>query len=203
MSMPSSRALVATTARTSPLRSPASMVRRFTGQIAAAIAADASRATDEVDRRLLAWRSADPFAQVREQQLGNQTRAAEDDGLRAAEHAACGQLLRGQRAALAQPAFRVVDGRVVEDDVLLAAGRAVLVDERDRRFQISAFGQFGRVGDGGAGADELGLAAVERRRCVAAAAGRWRRGCQRRRDRCAVRPAPQSAVAQKKASQLV
>ena len=99
------------------------------------------------------------LAQVGEQQFGGQPRAAEDDALHVAAHSARANCLCLEDGAAAQAKLQVINGRVVEDDLLLAARRAVagnavhlLLEQR--------LGQLAWVGNRGAGANELRLAAI-------------------------------------------
>ena len=69
-------------------------------------------------------------------------------------------MLPGEERRAADAELLVDDRRVDDEDVLATGWRAVVVDELDGRLQ-HALGQLARVGDGGAGADENGVGAVE------------------------------------------
>ncbi len=88
------------------------------------------------------------FPQVRQQYFHRQPSAGEDDRLHAGVDQVGGDALGFQQAGAAQAQLGIYQWRVVEDDVTLALGRAVSVDQCDRRLD-QPFGQSGRVGDGG------------------------------------------------------
>ena len=123
----------------------------FGGEIAAAVAAEFVRVATGV---------AHGIAQIGEQQFGAQPRTGEKDGLHVVVEQAFADFLRFQQAAAPQAQFGIDEGRVVEEEVLFAGGRAIFVDEGDGRFD-QAVGVFGGVGDGGRGEDEVGISAVE------------------------------------------
>ena len=73
----------------------------------------------------------------------------------------CGRKSLGlQQAGAAQAQLTVDDRRVVEDEVALALGGAVMVDQRDRRLD-QPLGQLLRVCQRRRGAKEVRVAAVE------------------------------------------
>ena len=117
MSMPSSSALVETTARTPPSRSPFSISRRLQRQVAAAVAADPLRRRPAPLEVVL---------QIRRQDLGGQAALREHDELQVSL-----QELRRDAARLAQiraadAELMVHDRRIDEHEELLAARRAAL-----------------------------------------------------------------------------
>ncbi len=90
------------------------------------------------------------IAQIAQQQFHRLAGAGEDDGLHVVGQEGEGHVLGRQHTAGPQPQRRVDDGRVVEDEILAAAWRAVfrLADKSERLFDQS-FGVLPRVGDGG------------------------------------------------------
>ena len=147
-------------------------------QIAAAVSADALRC---------AGRSFEIVLQVRRQDFGGQPALREHDELEVPL-----QELRGDPPRFAQirppdAELMVDDGRVDEDEELLAARRAASVDELEGLLSVSR------------SASSRGLAIVADEqmkdrdstrsagRCAAAGAARCTDGCQRRRDRRAAR----------------
>ena len=125
--------------------------------------------------------------QVARQDLGDEPALREDDDLQAAVAGT-----RARRAASrcdvrpADAELPVDDRRVHEDEELLAARRAALVDELERPLG-QPLGQLARVGDRRRRADERRVASRSAGRCGAAAAARWPGGCRRRRGRRAAR----------------
>ena len=87
------------------------------GQVAAAIAGDGERLAALVN---------DVVAQVGQQQFHRLPGAGKNDGLDVRGEEGAGSIPRGQNGATAQPQRLVDDGRVVEDELLFAAGCAVL-----------------------------------------------------------------------------
>ena len=88
--------------------------------------------------------------------------AAKKDGLHPGREKRNGRILRRQNRTAAQSQFGIDDGRVVENELLCAAGRAViaLIDQSERLFNQS-LSVFLRVCYGGRAANELGLAAIK------------------------------------------
>ena len=142
MSMPSSSALVDTTARTTPSRSPFSISRRRLRQIAAAISADC------LARRLHRSGTAclEIVLQVGRQDLGRQTALGEHDQLQIALQELRGHPSRLGKVRPPDAELMVDDRRVDEDEELLAARRAAPVDELEGLLG-EPFGQLARIGD--------------------------------------------------------
>ena len=96
---------------------------------------------------------------VGEQQFGRQTRTAKDDRLQTCADAASSQLCRLQRGCPPNPFFCVDQGWVEQENMLLPARRAGALDQPHRAFD-QLCSQLGWIGDGGAGAEKTGIAAV-------------------------------------------
>ena len=120
-------------------------------QVAAAVAADEALF---LDRRL------DVLFEVGQQDLGDEAAAGEDDRLEAVLEEDRGDAPRLVDVGPADAERGVDDRRRVEDEILAAARRAVVVDERDRRLD-HLLGHLGRVGDRRRAEDELRVGAVE------------------------------------------
>jgi len=98
--------------------------------------------------------------QIRDQDLGGQAVVGEDESLQAIFEELQGDALRFLQVAAADAKRAVHVGRVVEDEILLARGRAIARDQLER-LASQRFCQLARIGDGGGGANELRLRPVE------------------------------------------
>ena len=151
MSMPSSSALVATTARISPSRRLALDLAAFARQIAAAIAAHGFAGDGTAVAGVL---------QIGDQHLGGQPVVGEDQRLQVALDELERHAPRLGDVAAADAELPVHHRRIVEDEKLLAARRAVALHQFEG-LAGQRLGQFARIGDGGRAADELRLGIVE------------------------------------------
>ena len=120
MSMPSSRALVETTARTSPSRKTALDLTTTVRQVAAAISADDVRGTRRPVKGVL---------QIRRQDLDRETALGEDDQLQVVLEELERDPARFGEIRTADAELRVDDRRVHEEEELLAARRAALLHQ--------------------------------------------------------------------------
>ena len=144
MSMPSSSALVETTARTRALAKALLDLAAALRQIAAAIAANLlvrSRRTAEI------------VLQIRRQDLGRQAALREHDRLQLALQELGREPARFGQIRPADAELRVDDRRVDEEKELLAARRAALRHELERLLD-ERLGQLARIGDRRRRADE-------------------------------------------------
>ncbi len=131
----------------------------FLGQIAAAIALDNVGGKAGLDGAL---------TQFAQQHLHRHPRAGEEDCLHAGLQQLQRQFDRFPGRAGPQAEIGVEQRRVVEDNVALAVGRAVLFHGDDRVFP-HRFGQLAGIGDGRRRRHELRCRAVEARHAAGAA----------------------------------
>ena len=115
--------------------------------------------------RVPGWGS-ERLVQVAGQHLDGRPRAREGDRLHPAADEPLGQLLSREQRRPADPELLVRNRRVDDEDMALAAGRAVVVHQLDQRLD-QPLGELARVGDGGARENEGGVRAVVLRRSVA------------------------------------
>ena len=155
MSIPSSSALVATTARILPVAQPLLHAPPRLRQVAAAVRHDRVGVDGGVARELV--------AQVLEHHLHAVARLAEDDGRHPGAHQIGGQVDRALPRAGADAQLGVDHRRVVEEEAPLARGRARVAHQLDlvRRGAEQARGVLARVADGGRGAEKDGIRPVE------------------------------------------
>ena len=177
MSMPSSSALVETTARTVPSRSPFSISRRRLRQIAAAVSAN-----------LLgrARRAVEVVLQIRRQDLGRQPALREHDQLQVPLQELRRDAPRLGQIRTADAELLVDDRRIDEEEELLAARRAALVDELERLLD-QPLGQLARIGDRRRRADEHRIRSVVLADPPQPPQHVRTDGCRRRRDTRAAR----------------
>ena len=98
--------------------------------------------------------------EIGDQDLGGQAVVGEDQGLQVALDELEGHAARLVDVAAADAELAVDHRRIVEDEELLAARRAVALDQFEG-LAGEGLGQFARIGDGGGAADELRLGIVE------------------------------------------
>lgn len=126
-------------------------VAPFVGEIASPVAADT------VGILLVALHGA---LEVGGEDFHAQAAAAEDDGLNALQQELGGDAAGLVDHRLADAQFLIDDRGIVEDEMLFAPGRAVVVDQAEGNAE-ELLGQFPGIGDGRRAADEAGIRAVE------------------------------------------
>ena len=150
MSIPSSRALVETTALTS-FSQPFFNLPAHLWKIASAISSDLPFILQLLLKAIF---------QVFRQYLYGEPTGSEENGLNPLLDERRGESPGGMNMAPANPQFFIDDGRVIEDEDFLRRRSPILINQEDIPFE-KLFGQLLRIGNGRGATDELRLRPVK------------------------------------------